>query len=96
MEAENDRRPKKAGRNDQKAPTEKPLENVQAQPVDQPVILNELADQRKETQCQPYDRTYLTAYRLFGSGFGWRILFCSGRGVGLRHNTLRRKARRLA
>ena len=70
MEAENDRRPKKAGRNDQKAPTEKPLENVQAQPVDQPVILNEIADQRKETQRQTYDRTYLTAYRLFGSGFG--------------------------
>ena len=70
VEAENDRRPKKAGRNDQKAPAEKSLEDVQAQPVDQPIILDEIADQRKETQRQTHDRADLAAYRLFGSGFG--------------------------
>ena len=80
VEAENGRRPEEAQRHDKKAPAEETLENIQAQPVDQPVIPYEIADQSKEAKGQAHDRTDLAADRLSGFFLRGRILFCSGRG----------------
>ena len=80
VEAENGRRPEEAQRHDKKAPAEETLENIQAQPVDQPVIPYEIADQSKEAKGQTHDRTDLAADRFSGFFLRGRILFCSGRG----------------